>query len=168
MGELGRQIWTRGLTVGQAAKHYSDLVDKVVGKDGRTYASNKATIWHWRNEYQNSFAARMQWTLTADITKANHAPVVIVNQSTPGPEPLLLDVEAGTEIALDASQSYDPDGDKLTFNWFQYKKPSTATGLVEPQVAPIEIRKMSPVGYKVKMKMSPPRNVRLSYSMESL
>lgn len=142
--------------LGQAAKHYSDVVDKVTGKDGRTYTSNKATIWRWRDEYQNSFAARMQWTLTADITKANHAPVVIVNQSTPGPEPLLLDVEAGAEIILDASQSYDADGDKLTFNWFQYKEPSTATGLIEVQVAPIEIQKLDSVGHKIKIKMPPP------------
>lgn len=46
----------------------------------------------------------------------NHAPVVVVNDSTPGPELLKLETEAGDEATLDASRSCDPDGDELAFN----------------------------------------------------
>ncbi len=66
------------------------------------------------------------WTLNGDRSKANHAPVVVVNGSTAGPEPILLEAEAGAEIILDASKSYDPDGDELTYSWFQYRGASTS------------------------------------------
>ncbi|KAE8164909.1 hypothetical protein BDV40DRAFT_298000 [Aspergillus tamarii] len=61
-----------------------------------------------------------------DRSKANHAPVVIVNESSAGPEPLLLEPVAGSEVLLDASQNYDPDGDELMFTWFVYKEVTSA------------------------------------------
>ncbi|EXL40271.1 hypothetical protein FOCG_17159 [Fusarium oxysporum f. sp. radicis-lycopersici 26381] len=108
--------------------HFVDAVDNVVGMDGRTYTSNFATIWRWRRAFQTDFAARMQWTLTDDPSKTNHAPVVFVNDSTGGPEPVLIEVEAGEKLLLDASRSYDPDRQDITFNWFQYKEPTAVQG----------------------------------------
>ncbi|CEL03741.1 hypothetical protein ASPCAL04887 [Aspergillus calidoustus] len=114
------------------------VVDRVVGADGRCYVSNRATIWRWREAYQNDFAARMRWTVEGAAV-ANHAPVVVVNGDQ-GPEPLMLFAEAGESVFLDASDSYDPDGDQLTFRWFQYREPTAALGLViDPQVAVLEI-----------------------------
>lgn len=127
------------IDAGLAANHYADAADRVVGNDGRKYVSNRATIWRWREAYQNDFAARMRWTLSPDMGVANHAPVVIVNGSR-GPEPLYLEVEAGGSMVLNAEDSYDPDGDALSFRWFQYREPTTAMGVViDPQVARAEI-----------------------------
>jgi hypothetical protein len=39
--------------------------------DGHT--SDQATIWRWREAFQNDFAARMDWTIQP-YAKANHAP----------------------------------------------------------------------------------------------
>lgn len=111
-----------------SSNHYADAVDTVMGLDERTHTSNFATIWRWRGAFQNEFAARMEWTLTDDPSKTNHAPVVFVNDSTGGPEPLLLEIEAGEKLILDASKSYDPDGDDIAFNWFQYKEPTVTWG----------------------------------------
>ncbi|KAL2851028.1 hypothetical protein BJY01DRAFT_245237 [Aspergillus pseudoustus] len=108
------------------ANHYADTVDRVVGKDGEVFVSPRATIWRWREAYQNDFAARMQWTLGPDREIVNHAPVVVVNGSPLGPEMVQVEVEAGSEIVLDASNSYDPDGDRLSFRWVQYKEPTKA------------------------------------------
>ncbi|KNG88493.1 hypothetical protein ANOM_003256 [Aspergillus nomiae NRRL 13137] len=108
--------------IGGASKHYADARDTVVGKDGKSHTSNQATIWRWRDHFQDDFAARMQWSLGSDRSKANHAPVAIVNESNAGPDPLFLESVAGSEVLLDASQSYDPDGDELTFTWFFYKE----------------------------------------------
>ncbi|KAE8318792.1 hypothetical protein BDV41DRAFT_589598 [Aspergillus transmontanensis] len=112
--------------IGGASKHYADARDTVVGKDGKSHTSNQATIWRWRDHFQDDFAARMQWSLESDRSKANHAPVAIVNESNAGPEPLLLESVAGSEVLLDASQSYDPDGDELTFTWLFYKEVTSA------------------------------------------
>ncbi|KAF2012733.1 DUF1593-domain-containing protein [Aaosphaeria arxii CBS 175.79] len=122
-----------------AGRHYADTTDTVFGLDGRSYTSNFATIWRWRDAYQNDFAARLQWTLTDNISKANHAPVVIVNGSD-GSEHLEIDVEAGETVTLDASESYDPDNNELTFRWFQYKEVSVATGLIPQQIPDIDMR----------------------------
>ncbi|CEN62041.1 hypothetical protein ASPCAL08683 [Aspergillus calidoustus] len=138
-------------------RHYADTVDTVVGRDGETYTSNHASIWRWREAFQNDFAARMQWTLTDDPKGASHQPVVTVNEST-GPAPLVLEIEPGEVVHLDASDTYDPDGGSLSFSWFQYREPTmNQAGLHTPQVRDIEIEDTddSELGRKVKLQMPP-------------
>ncbi|KNG90133.1 cellulose-binding protein [Aspergillus nomiae NRRL 13137] len=112
---------------GLGFRHYADVQDQVVGLNGDTFKSNKATIWRWRDAYQHDFAARMRWTLTDDVTKANHHPLVKVNGSS-GLEPVDVYGVAGSEVIVDAGESVDPDGDELTFNWIYYPEPSTLNG----------------------------------------
>ena len=50
---------------------WTDAQDEVMGCDGSWHTSNKATIWRWREAYQNDFAARMDWTVK-DYDEANH------------------------------------------------------------------------------------------------
>ncbi|KAM0438679.1 hypothetical protein ACHAPT_001435 [Fusarium lateritium] len=142
-----------------SAKHFADAVDAVVGIDGQTYVSNYATIWRWRPAFQNDFAARMQWTLTDKFEDVNHAPVVFVNDSTGCPEPLLLEVEAGEKIVLDASKSYDPDGGEITFHWFQYREPTTVSGIIREMIPDLEIKDIDSEqsGRKVEVSMPPPK-----------
>ncbi len=86
--------------------------------DGREYTSDQATIWRWREAYQNDFAARMDWTIN-DYGHANHNPLVEVNGQT-GTAPILIDAEVGKPVSLDAGQSRDPDGQGLHYHWFHY------------------------------------------------
>ncbi|KAH7146258.1 hypothetical protein EDB81DRAFT_842476 [Dactylonectria macrodidyma] len=106
-----------------ARGHFADASDTVMGADGHTHCSNKATIWRWRNAFQNDFAARMQWTMIKYWCKTNHHPVVIVNGHG-GLSPIFVEADAGSTITFDTSGTYDPDGDGLSINWFQYKEPS--------------------------------------------
>ena len=63
----------------------------------------------------NDFCARMQW---ADEGRGNRNPLVVVNRQK-GLQPLHLQARAGDAVRLDASRSYDPDGDRLRFSWWQ-------------------------------------------------
>ncbi|OOF90910.1 hypothetical protein ASPCADRAFT_134650 [Aspergillus carbonarius ITEM 5010] len=112
---------------------YSDAADRVVGQNNRTYASNHAAIWRWRDAYQNDFAARIQWTLPTNESKANHHPVVVVNQHA-DLSPLVIASTPNATISLDASGTYDPDRDGLSFRWFQYKEPGSTDWNVDNQI----------------------------------
>ena len=107
-------IWTQG---GDLFSRVTSQ-DEVTGVDGRKYISDQATIWRWREAFQNDFAARMSWTIN-DYAHANHNPVADVNGQG-GSAPVVIGAEVGKPVTLDASHSFDPDGQSLEFRWFQY------------------------------------------------
>src|SRR4051794_1701944 len=41
------------------------------------------TLWRWREDFQNDFAARMEWT-TNPYSETNHPPFVVLAENTPG------------------------------------------------------------------------------------
>ena len=67
----------------------------------------------------NDFKARMQWAAEG---KGNHNPKVVVNGKITGRDALRIKARAGSTIRLNASKSKDPDGDKLSFHWWQQKE----------------------------------------------
>jgi hypothetical protein len=115
-------IWTQG---GDEFARVNSQ-DTVIGMDGKEHVSDKATIWRWREAFQNDFAARMTWTI-ADFAHANHNPIAVVNGKQ-GTAPIEIDVQVGQAISLDASQSSDPDGQSLHFHWFHYAEAGSADG----------------------------------------
>jgi hypothetical protein len=96
----------------------SNSQDVVVGADGRTHVSDQASIWRWREAYQDDFAARMDWTLK-DFAHANHSPIVVVNGRS-GTAPIELEASVGQTVTLDATGTADPDGQSLSYRWFLY------------------------------------------------
>lgn len=141
---------------GLKSRHYSDVKDCVIGLDGRKYMSNQATVWRWRDAFQNDFAARIQWTMTNDFSKANHAPVICINGST-GLEPVYVEQEAGSSFTLDASTTYDPDeNDTLTFKWFHYREPTATQWSAELEVPELSIKKLDDEGRKVEVQIPGP------------
>jgi len=109
-----RPIWTQG---GDSFPRVTSA-DTVIGVDGRPHTSDQATIWRWRRAFQNDFAARMDWSV-GDFAHANHAPRVVVNGDA-GVHALVVDVDAGQDVVLDATGTTDPDGDALDVEWFPY------------------------------------------------
>jgi hypothetical protein len=115
-------IWTQGGDLFQRVTSQ----DTVTGTDGIAHTSDQATIWRWREAFQNDFAARMSWTV-GDFAHASHNPIVEVNGQA-GTAPIEMDVDVGQPVVLDAGRSVDPDGRGLHFNWFQYAEAGSADG----------------------------------------
>jgi len=150
----GRYVRTDISTEGLNSSHYSDAVDRVrVGE--RTYISNHATIWRWRDAFQNDFAARIKWSMEPEFAKANHHPVINIS-GFKGLAPAQVTAEAGSTVTLDASGTYDPDGGKLTFKWWHYREPTATTWSVHEEVMELAIRKLDDEGRKVRITLPPP------------
>ncbi|MEJ0085646.1 MAG: nucleoside hydrolase-like domain-containing protein [Pseudomonadota bacterium] len=115
-------IWTQG---GDLFPRVTSQ-DTVIGADNKPHVSDQATIWRWREAFQNEFSARMDWTFKTYAT-ANHPPVAVVAGAT-GTAPIYLDAEAGQSVLLDASGSTDPDRNALSFRWFHYPEAGFTPG----------------------------------------
>lgn len=74
----------------------------------------------------NNFAARMDW---ADEGKGNRNPIVVINKME-GIDILRVKAKKRQNILLDASKSYDQEGDELSFKWWIIPEAGTYEGEV--------------------------------------
>jgi hypothetical protein len=100
---------------------WTDTSDLVTGIDGKVRQTNKATIWRWREAFQNDFAARIQWTLQSAFRGANHAPRLALD-GTQGVTAVTMTALPGETVRLSAASSHDPDGDLVDYTWWQYRE----------------------------------------------
>ncbi len=105
-----RPIWTNA--VDRYVHYVSGEYGRAMRRDS-IFTGNKVSLWRWRDEFQNDFAARMDWCVKP-YAEANHPPVPVLDH------PDQLTVSSGKEFSLDAGSSTDPDGDNLSFLWFHY------------------------------------------------
>ena len=97
---------------------------RAVRLDTNTFAGDKVTLWRWRDDFQNDFAARMAWC-TESYKEANHPPIPVLGN------PDRITVKSGEGFGLDASGSYVPDGDSLSFLWFTYPEAGSYKGKIK-------------------------------------
>lgn len=102
---------------------WTNAEDSVTGIDKQGYKSAQATIWRWRQAFQNDFAARMAWC-TKTYAECNHPPVPKIAM------PDSFSVRSGEQFYLNADGTYDPDGDSVSYLWFQYKEAGTWPGII--------------------------------------
>lgn len=116
-----RPIWTNAIDSLYASalprKSYMEPAPAQAPKSGQ------ATIWRWRTDFQNDFAARMDWC-TKPYPEANHPPIPVLAH------PDKLTVTSGELFHLSAAGTTDPDGDSMSYLWFQYPEAGTYPGLV--------------------------------------
>jgi hypothetical protein len=106
-----RAIWTNA--VDRFVPYLFNEYGRAIRKDTVTFNNNKATLFRWRDNFQNDFAARMDWCIKP-YQETNHPPVPALGH------PDEITVKSGEGFVLDASGTSDPDGDNLSYLWFQY------------------------------------------------
>ncbi len=92
----------------------SDWAD--VGK--KTEPASYDSGARWVTDIMNAFAARVDWGITSDYDDANHRPDVTIKGGN------TITAEAGERVTVTASAN-DPDGDDVSFRWFNYKEAGT-------------------------------------------
>jgi hypothetical protein len=93
--------------------------------NGATNRDN--TLARWAEAIQNDFKARLDWCVKG-FAQANHPPTPRIKGG------LARTVIFGATLQFDASESSDPDGNRLRFHWFHYPEPGSYRG------GPIEIQ----------------------------
>lgn len=83
-----------------------------------------STISRWALHFQNDYEARMDWCVKP-YAEANHPPVVQLEHA------LHLTGARGETVRLSARGSHDPDGDALTYCWWQFTEVDTYAGTIE-------------------------------------
>lgn len=78
----------------------------------------------WREHILNDFEARMKWTVAKKYSEANHHPVVVINGDSTYNH-MIINIENKHDIVIDASSSFDPDGDELEYKWYVYAEAGT-------------------------------------------
>jgi hypothetical protein len=76
----------------------------------------------WVDVLQQDFAARAEWCVK-NYKEANHPHVVKLNHAKD------LNAKRGEQVSLNGTAT-DPDGDKLTYKWWQYDDVDTYKGKV--------------------------------------
>lgn len=106
-----REIWTNA--VDTYTPYVYNAFGRAVKADTMSFSDYKVTLWRWRDDFQQDFAARMDWCIMS-YAEANHPPIPALGH------PEHITVKSGAGFGLDATGSYDPDGDNLSYLWFHY------------------------------------------------
>lgn len=117
-----RAIWTN--TNDSFTPYYPNEYGRSVKQDTNSYNDYKVTLWRWRDDFQNDFAARMDWCFML-YEEANHPPVPVLSH----PEQII--VKAKESFTLDAFDTNDPDGDSFSFLWFNYPEAGTFKKIIK-------------------------------------
>lgn len=121
-----RPIWTNAIDT--VTPYEPSAFGRSIRAATRSHTHYQATIWRWRDAYQNDFAARIGWT-TLPRDKANHPPMLHLDHAD------RLTVTAGQTFTLSAAGSSDPDGDSLSFLWFHYPEAGSWKQPIPPKGA---------------------------------
>jgi hypothetical protein len=113
-----RPIWTDN----------ASTCDRVAVEKDRFENSNQATIWRWREHFQNDFAARMDWCVTDSVQQANHQPHAVLNGNR-STDVATLTVPAGSTVKLSAAGTdAGDDGQQVKVAWWIYREAGTLEG----------------------------------------
>jgi hypothetical protein len=117
-----REIWTNAID--SFAPYTPNEYGRAVRRDTITFSDNRVSLWRWRDDFQNDFAARMDWCIKS-YQEANHPPIPALGH------PEQMTRKSGDVFGLDASGTTDPDGDNRCYLWFHYPEASSYKNSIE-------------------------------------
>ncbi|HEX5169778.1 MAG TPA: nucleoside hydrolase-like domain-containing protein [Cyclobacteriaceae bacterium] len=117
-----REIWTNAIDNYTPYAHSE--YGRAVRPDKNAFSDFKVTLWRWRDDFQNDFAARMDWC-TKKYEEANHPPMPVLDN------PEEITVKSGSGFTLSAVGTTDPDGDNVSFLWFHYPEPGSYDKMIK-------------------------------------
>ena len=109
--------WYAKVTQGRMLRASKDPSDK------KLISPYYRPMWRWSIAFQNDWAARADWCVKSP-EKANHAPQVTLGHEAD------LTAVPGATVKL-AAKATDPDGDKLSYRWWQYREAGMYQGSVD-------------------------------------
>lgn len=113
--------------LGAGTRSYVDARDKHPQSSDATI-EKQWTVGRWTQQRNHDFAARMDWCVKS-YTSANHNPVAYLNGDG-STNVLETTVRPGQAVHLSAVGSSDPDGDDLSYHWWQYEEADSYEGTV--------------------------------------
>ena len=133
-----RPIWTDN----------ASTCDRVEVEPGRFDSSNQATIWRWREHFQNDFAARMNWCVTDEFTKANHNPRPALNgDRSSGVVTIAARAGATVKLTAEGTDAGD-DGQGVKVTWWIYREAGTLEGATLTQTSGLTTEVVLPAATK--------------------
>ena len=94
-----------------------------------TCGVDRNELVRWVPDATKSFKNRLLWSVK-DPGEVNREPIAIINGDRSN-RILNINGKPGERIKLDASRSFDPDGDQISFNWFRYHEADSYNGEYE-------------------------------------
>ncbi len=83
-------------------------------------------LTRWIPDARNSFKNRLKWSVD-EPDEVNQEPIIIINGNKSN-KVIHISSAPGRKVKLDASRSFDPDNNDLTYNWFRYKNADSYEG----------------------------------------
>jgi Cellulose-binding Sde182, nucleoside hydrolase-like domain/Cellulose-binding protein Sde0182, C-terminal domain len=96
----------------------------------RGNTSRENTLARWAVALQHDFAARADWCMAAEFSRANHRPLAVLNGDR-SQRIVTITARAGERIELSAAGSSDPDNQAFKQTWSIYPEPGTFRGPLE-------------------------------------
>ncbi|MEO6452964.1 MAG: nucleoside hydrolase-like domain-containing protein [Ginsengibacter sp.] len=84
----------------------------------------KKPLARWINDVNNDFASKLNWCIAPKFSDANHKPLINLKTKSD------ITVKPGEKIFLNANGTKDPDGNTVTYKWWQYKEAGTYQGTI--------------------------------------
>lgn len=122
VGRFKRENWPKDEP--ETRPIWTNAIDSIISTvDKKKYGGNRETISRWREDFQNDFAARIDWCIK-EFNEVNHPPVPALAH------PEMFTVKSGELFYLNANGTSDPDGDSMSYLWFQYPEAGTYPGKI--------------------------------------